>query len=76
MGKNALNDVHCEIIKMMAACSMNASEVVRKTYRSRGSVDYYVARIKEITGKDPRNFYDLIDLLKMVEEPGRVNNGP
>ena len=56
-----------EVILALADNGMKVSEVARKLYASRQSIDKHIARIREITGKDPLNFYDLYDLLLFVK---------
>lgn len=56
-----------EVILALADNGMKVSEVARKLYTSRHNIDCHIKRIREITGKDPLNFYDLWDLLLFVK---------
>ena len=62
-----MNDIHKTVIREMANCDMNRNRVAKKMYRSRSSMNYYIDKIKQETGLDCRKFYDLIELLKMID---------
>lgn len=57
-----------EVIRVLADCDMNLSEAARVLRCSRNNVIQHANRIQEITGLDPRCFYDLIELLEVVRE--------
>lgn len=63
-----MTDLQKEIILSMADHNMNKAEVAKAIYFSRGGVLYQCDVIKQKTGLDPRNFYDLIKLVEMVKE--------
>lgn len=65
--KNLLSEARCNIIFALADSNMNVNEVSRKLYMHRNTVTYQIGRIKQITGKDPLNFYDLHDLVLYVK---------
>lgn len=46
-----------------AHSNMNVHETSRRCYCHRGTVEYRLRRVKEKTGLDPRNFFELIKLL-------------
>ena len=56
-----------EIIEMFAKCNMNVSETARKLYKHRNTVVHQLNRIRESTGLNPENFYDLVELVKEVD---------
>ena len=62
-----LTQLDAEIIVAMADSGLNASQVAKRVYMCRNSVHYHIGVIKERTGKDPRNFYDLCELLPMAK---------
>ncbi len=47
---------------------MNAFQTAKNIFYSRRVVYYHLNAIKKKTGKDPRNFYELQELLKMFEK--------
>ena len=53
-----------EVILTLADCNMNTYETARRLYLHRTCVSYHISRIKEITGLNPLNFYDLIKLVE------------
>lgn len=62
-----LSEERCEIIISLADNNMNITKVARLLYMHRNTVEYQINRIKEITGKDPRNFYDLYKLVLIAK---------
>lgn len=62
-----MNEIHKTVILEMANCDMNCNHVAKRIYRSRSGVQYYIGQIKRETGLDCRRFYDLIELLKMID---------
>lgn len=65
--KYNLSDKHMEIILSLGKHSMRMTEVARELDMHRNTVVYHVERIQEITGKDPLNFYDLLELVMFVK---------
>ena len=66
--QSGLSIERCKIIIALADNKMNVSEVARQLYMHRNTVDYNLRRIKQITGKDPLNFYDLYCLVMLAKE--------
>jgi DNA-binding PucR family transcriptional regulator len=77
--KPVLSNLRCNIILTLADNRMNVAEVSRRLFMHRNSIDYSIRRIKELTGKDPLNFYDLHDLVLYVKaernRKWRADNG-
>ena len=71
---NRLSELHMKIILSLADNRMMVSEVARELYVHRNTAVYNIGRIREITGKDPLNFYDLYDLVRMVKKERRNND--
>ena len=67
MAKDKMTPVRCEIVLALADCQMRAAAAARKLYMDHTSVLYHIKVIKNITGKDPMNFYDLCELVGMVK---------
>ena len=63
-----LSEDRCKIILALADNKMNVSAVARQLYMHRNTVDYHIRRIKQITGRNPLNFYDLYILALLVKE--------
>ena len=63
-----LSEDRCKIIIALADNKMNVSEVSRQLYMHRNTVAYHINRIRQITGKDPLNFYDLYRLVMLAKE--------
>lgn len=63
-----LSEDRCKIILALADNKMNVSEVSRQLYMHRNTVAYHITRIRQITGKDPLNFYDLYRLVMLAKE--------
>ena len=62
-----LSDMQKEIIMAMADCSLRISEVAQKVYTCGDNVRRHIKQIEQKTGKNPRCFYDLIELVEMVK---------
>lgn len=62
-----MNDVDIEVIVALADCSLNVPKVAQKVYMHPDTVRYHIRKIKRDTGKNPLDFYDLLDLLGMVD---------
>ena len=65
--KKALSAHQCNIILAIAEASMNITKACEIYYLAQPSMYYQIRRIKELTGKDPRNFYDLCDLVQYAK---------
>lgn len=68
MAKDELTPVRCKIILALANNSMRVSWAASELGLNHATVLYHLKWIKAITGKDPMNFYDLIDLVRMARE--------
>ena len=62
-----LKAIDQEVIRTMAECNMNFTEAGKKLYMHRTTVVEHANKIKKATGKDPKCFYDLMELLRMVQ---------
>ena len=56
-----------EVILALADSGMKVSEAARKLYTSSQRIYFHIERIRNLTGKDPLNFYDLYDLVLFVK---------
>lgn len=65
--RNGLTEADIEILKELARCDMNTNEVARRTYRHRNTVLYHLEQIRAETGLNPRKFYDLVELMRIVD---------
>lgn len=72
--KTELTDLDKEIILAMADCNMCDSKVSRKLYVYRTTVGYRAKRIKEVTGLNIKNFYELCSLVSMLKDDGSLTN--
>ena len=63
---DGLSETAREIIIAYASTNMNASATAKKLFRDYNGVEYHINRIKEKTGLDPRNFFDLCKLVSAV----------
>ena len=66
--KNLLSETRKEIILSLAANRMRVTEVALELSLHRNTIIYNIGRIHEITGKNPLDFYDLIELVCMVKK--------
>ena len=63
-----MTKVQAQIVLAMADNDMNIAAVGKALYFHRSSLIYQFDRIARKTGKDPRVFRDLVDLIPMAEK--------
>ena len=63
-----MNQAQAKIILLYAKENMNLSEVARQAHYHRNTLEFHLGRICDITGLDPKNFYDLVELVGMANE--------
>jgi sugar diacid utilization regulator len=68
MKPNEMKPEEIEIIKAMAKCDLNVTTTAKELNRHRGTVVYWIEKIKNGTGLNCQKFYDLVKLLEMVEQ--------
>jgi sugar diacid utilization regulator len=68
MKPNEMKPEEIEIIKAMAECDLNVTTTAKELNRHRGTVMYWIEKLKKETGLDCRKFYDLVKLVGMVED--------
>lgn len=61
-----LNEIDVQIIRAMSECDMKVYAVADKLHYSRQAIGYHLGRIRRLTGLNPKGFFDLQELLKMV----------
>lgn len=60
--------LQAEIIKGLAENGLSKTKTARALYRHRNTVVFHVEKVKESTGKDPMDFYDMIELEKEARQ--------
>lgn len=60
-----LTDREWEVILAFAESDMSVTSTAKKIYAVRGTVIYWLDKIRKKTGHDPRVFYDLMALINM-----------
>ena len=61
-----LTDIDAQIVLALAENNMNESETARSLFMHRNTVVYHIGKVKKLTGLDPTNFYDLVELVQMA----------
>lgn len=64
--RTELDDVERNVIMAMADENLRVSKAANSLYLHRNTVVYHLDQIQEITGLDPRKFYDLVELIDML----------
>jgi len=59
-----LTDFEKQIILALAERDMNIAAAAVKLYMHRNTVIYHLDKIQRKTGRNPRKFYDLVELVK------------
>lgn len=67
-----MTEMDINIIKALADCDMSRSKAAEKLFYSQGTISYHCKLILKKTGKNPRKFYDLCELLQMIETVERI----
>lgn len=62
-----------EIIYALAESDMNVSKVSRDLYLDRDTVGYHMSKIKRLTGRYPRKFYDLFWFISHMKDGMPIN---
>lgn len=70
MAKDEITPIRRAIILALADCRMRVNAAAKMLYINHTSALYHIKIIKNITGKDARNFYDLVELVRMVKGEG------
>lgn len=66
--QTGMNGNQARIIVAMAENNLRPQRVAKALHYSRTNVDYHVQRVRELTGKDPRDFFDMCELLPVARE--------
>ena len=66
-----MTDKDKEVILALANFNMDVAKTSRGIYAHYNTIRYHVRRIKEETGLNPMNFYDLHKLVEIVSIPTR-----
>lgn len=67
-----MTKLQAEIIIGLADNHLNVSQTARKLYMHRTTLSYHIQQIRQLTGKDPMDFYGMCELLPTAR---RVFNG-
>ncbi|PLR99246.1 CdaR family transcriptional regulator [Bacillus sp. T33-2] len=68
-GPAYLLESHDELIKTLQvylSCNLNANETASRLIIHRNTLNYRLSRIHKITGKDPKNILELVELIFML----------
>ena len=68
MREKGLSNLDREIIIAFAKYDMKPYRVSNNIFLSKATVMYHIKKIKKITGLDIRKFYELCELLKIMDE--------
>lgn len=61
-----MTDIEKTILNMLAENKLNVSEVARNMPCHRNTVVYHIDKIKQKTGKNPLNVFDLVELIRYM----------
>jgi sugar diacid utilization regulator len=68
MNNKGLSNLDREIIMAFAKYDMKPYRVSENIFLAKGTVMYHIKKIKKITGLDVRKFYELCELLEVMDE--------
>ena len=61
------------MLKTFAESGMKVQTTANKTFFSRNGVTYNLSMVYKKTGLDPRDFYDLMELMRLLKENEDAN---
>ena len=61
-----MDEWDAEIIIALADNNMNITEASKVLYVHRNTVEYHIRKVRQSTGLNPTNFYDLHKLVQMA----------
>lgn len=61
-----MDKIDAKMIVAFAQCNMKIKVAASKIFYNKGTLAYRFNRIKQNTGLDPRNFFDLVELYDMA----------
>lgn len=61
-----MNDMQRRVIIALAQNDMSINGAAKAMCYYRSTIDYHISRIRDITGLNPRKFFDLIKLYEMA----------
>lgn len=65
-----LTEEQRRLVLTLAACNMRPTRAAKLLGKGATTVDCTIDRIHQATGLDPRNFFDLAQLVRIVKEAG------
>lgn len=65
--KRKLSTIDLEVLKAYMDANMVCTEAAKSLYMSSSNIDYHLNQIKHYSGLNPKNFYDLVKLMEVVE---------
>ena len=75
MATRKLNEDDVLVIRAFADSNMNCNTAAKLSHFSIQSIYRHLDKVHILTGKNPRNFYELQELLEMFEKKGEINYG-
>lgn len=66
-----LSPEQIEMVQVVAENNMKLAQAARVLFCSRPGLQYQLEKIHQITGLDPTNFYDLWELIKLIDDWNR-----
>lgn len=62
-----MNDLEKKIVLAFARCNMSISKTAEKMNYARNSIAYHLRQVKRKTGRDPKKFYELAQLVSRIK---------
>ena len=59
------------VVIAYAECGMNALGAGRRLHFSNNGINYHLTKVRTLTGLNPREFYDLIKLVELINNERR-----
>ena len=70
---NALTEMDKTVVVRYAENMMRMYRTAKELYMTHSGIHYHLISIKAKTGLDPKNFYDLVYLVRLIQKEREAN---
>ena len=61
-----LKDIDAEILIAFVCNNMSIEDTAKSQFIHRNTVTYHLEKVEAVTGLNPRNFFDLVQLMELI----------
>ena len=67
-GIDKLTRVDVDVIMAYAECGMRLSTAAKAIHYAKMTIEYHLTSVYQKTGLNPKKFYDLVELIRLINE--------